>query len=720
MAEKDSVEAQKMREDVRRWDDANKRNNAHYHEMQNFILGQQWEDQEAKLFEDYKKMPLTANKIAPMMNHIVGEQSQNTANLQIEPSEDVEEQAAEVREALIKEISLNSDASAIYQTAFEQAVVGGFGAYCILPEYEDNDTMDQMPKFMAFKDPTKCFWDLGAQHFCKVDGMYSGFKTTMSRRKFRSIYGKEIERDIGDSSTDVTDTDNITTTFSDEQSITEINMFKRESKQTTLFQLSDRNGTCIKKNDLKKLEKMSVGKAKFYILDGEPVTVVKERDISDDTILWTKWGGDYRLDETVFPTNIMLPLIYVDQKSFWDKNGKQVIRSFFKDAKDTQRFINYLRTQIAYLIKVSRYDQFMLSKQNVRGADTQAMWRDPSTQQGGLWYDESPSGLKPEQLRPPELSASLGMQYESATQDLQMTTGMYDTMMGNQGDEISGNAIDSRIRAGGYNTYLPRRSLDRAITCGGFIVNEMIPNLFDSQRSMKLNLKSKGMTNVHLNKPMDDYGLQVQNDMTKGKFKIRLVAGQSREGQQTEDRESMDLVLSKNPEMFSLIADLYVESLPMSNNIEMRNRLRTVVPPEIIEAGKTGKPLPPKPPQQDPMVQLKQMEIQQKMQDSMMDHQAKAHELQLKEQQMMMDAHQSGVDFTKELQKLKIQQQEMQAEAAEQQLRFKAEMFNIAHDAHMNHSQNVVKILTHQPNHFKAPTNNGANNDGSESASTKQ
>ena len=497
MAEKQSARAQEIRSDVRRWDDANKRNNAHYHEMMNFVMGQQWEDQEAKLFEDYKKLPLTANKLAPMANHMLGEQRRNTPNLQVEPSDDVDEKVAEVRDALIKDISLSSDATTVYQTAFEQAVIGGYSAYGIIPVYESNKSMDQIPEFMEFKDPTKCFWDLGASHYCKVDGMHSGFRTTMSRRKFRSLYGDDVEKDIGNSSTDVTDTDNITTTFSDENSITEINHFGRSSETSVLFQLSD--GDCFTKSELKKLKKMTIGKTKFYINKDQPVTVVKQRDVTIDTIKWTKWGGDYLLEETVFPTSTLLPILFVDQKSFWDKNGKQITRSFFKDAKDTQRFINYLRTQIAYLIKVSRYDQFLVSRQNVRGADTQAMWRDPATQQGGLWYDESPTGAKPEQLRPPELSMTLVQQYESATNDLQATTGIYNTQMGDQGNEISGDAIDSRIKTGSYNTYLPRSSLDRAITCGGSVINEMIPNLYDSERSVRLNLKSTGMTKVKLN-----------------------------------------------------------------------------------------------------------------------------------------------------------------------------------------------------------------------------
>lgn len=706
MAEKDSTRAQEIRSDVRRWDDANKRNNAHYHEMMNFILGQQWEDQEAKLFEDYKKMPLTANKLAPMMNHMVGDQRRNTPNLQVDPDDGVDEQVAEIREALIKDISLSSDATVVYQTAYEQAVIGGFGAYGILPKYESNRNFDQVPEFIEFKDPTKCFWDLGATHYCKVDGMFSGFRDTLSRKKFSSIYGEDVEKDIGNSSTDVTQSDNITTTFSDENSIIIINHFGRESSQSLLYQLSD--GTSVTQTDLKKLKKMTVGKAKFYLNDDKPVTIVKERDITIDKIMWSKWAGDYNLEETVFPTTTLLPILFVDQKSFWDKNGKQVVRSFFKDAKDTQRFINYLRTQIAYLIKVSRYDQFMVSRNNVRGADTQAMWRDPATQQGGLWYDESPSGAKPERLDPPELSQSLMMQYESATNDLQATTGIYQTTMGDQGNEISGEAIDSRIRTGSYNTYIPRSALDRAITTGGAVIDEMVPNLYDSERIVRLNLKSTGSTKVTLNKQKDEYGTDIENDMTKGNYKIRLVAGQSLEGQKADDLESMDTVLAKNPGLFALIADLYAEALPMANSIEIRNRLRTQVPPEIIQAGKTGQPIPPKPPQPDPMVQLKMAELQMRQNEAQMKMQAEIKKLELQEQQMLTNAHIAGADFGKEIQKIQMQREEIQAHAAEQQQRFQAEMANIMHSAHVTHSQNVVKILTHSPNlQPSVPDNNG-------------
>ncbi len=698
MAKKEPKKAAKIRENIKRWDDKNKENVNHYHSMTEFIKGGQWEKEESKLFEDYKKIPLTVNKLKPLANHLVGEQRQNTPNLQSMPSDDVDEKTAEVREALVKEISLNSNARVIYQNAFMQAVIGGYSGFRIYSEYDNNESFDQNILIGGFKDPTKAFWDIGCESPCKTDGMFSGFKTTMSRKKFASIYGDKIEKMVGIQTNDATDTDSVTMSYSDENCITVIDYFERKSKIKTIYQLS--TGDVIDSKEFEGLERLDLDGQEMIIYNGQPVTIINEREVQDYKIIHSKWAGDFRLEQTDFPSE-QLPIIFLDQDSYYDKNGKQICSSFFKDAKDTQRYINYLRTQSAYLIKISRYDQFMASKQNVRSEDTQQVWRDPSVVMGALIYDESPNGNKPEQLRPPELSQSLMLQYTGASEDLQMTTGMYDTQMGEQGNEVSGAAIDARTRRGSFNTYIPFDSLNRAIACSGEIINEMIPKIYDTNRVLHLNMKDTGSQKVSLNQPMDDYGMQTQNDMTKGKFKIRLVPGPSFEGQKAQGQQSMDAVLSKNPELFSIMADLYVENLDMPNSIEIRNRLRTIVPPEIIEAGKTGKPLPPKPPQQDPMIALKQQELEYKMQQSQSDARQKQQELDLKRDNLIMESHQAGVDFTKELQKIETERNESLTEQKNQEMRYRAEMARIHVDLHKAHSGNIAKILTHQPNHFK-------------------
>ena len=708
MAKRDPKKAGRIRENIKKWDDNWKYNKAIYHEMTQFVMGEQWKEDEAKLFETYKKIPLTVNKIAPLMNHLLGEQQQNTPNLQCQPSEDVDERTAEVRESLVKEISLNSYTKQQYQNAFQQAVVGGFGALRVLTEYDSDDTFDQNIKISSFIDPTKCFWDLNCEIISKTDGMYSGFRTTMSRKKFRQLYGEKIERRIGTITTDISDTDMIAMSFSDENSITVIDYFERKSKMATLYQLS--NGDAVRQRELDDLEEIEIDGQTMLLMNGQPVTIVDRREFPTYKVKHTKWAGDYELEETDFPSE-QLPIVFVDMKSYYDKNGKQITRPFFKDARDSQRYVNYLRTQSAYLIKISRYDQFLASKENVKSNDTQQIWRDPAIVQGALIYDESPNGNKPEQLRPPELSQSLMLQYAEAAKDIQVTTGMFDTQVGEQGNEISGVAIDARTKRGSYNTYIPFNSLNHAIVCIGSIINEMIPKVYDTERMMRLDMKATGNEKIILNHEMDEYGTKTENDMTIGKYKIRLMPGASFENQKTENLQSMEMVLNKDPQSFNLIADLFVENLPMSNNIEMRNRLRTMVPPEIIEAGKTGKPLPPKQQQPDPMVMIKIEELQFKKQQAMMDAQLKQQELQHRQEELMAKAHQAGADFSVEIQKIQNQKEEAAAKAKEQELRYQAEMNRMSVDAHMSHAQNVVKILTHQPNHFKAEPQRKGNNE---------
>ena len=696
MARKDPKKCQEIRSQIKLWDDNWKYNRDQYHRMNEFILGKQWNEEESKVLVKYSKLPMTMNKIAALWAHVAGEQRQNTPNLQVDPESGVDEQTAEIRSALVKDISLSSHAKIVYQIAFQQAGVGGFGAYLVVQKYEDDKTFNQIPAFEDVKDPTRCFWDMGAMTPCKTDGMYAGNRTRMTRKKFKAIYGKKFERQIPTSSEE-----NTYIAVADDDSITVIDYYEREYDTETLYQLSD--GNSVLSDEYKNLVRQEIDGEEVLFNQGQPVSVLDTRDVPKYTVKHSKIAGDFILEETDFASQ-QLPVVFVDQNSYYDKRGRQVCRPLFKDAEDAQKYLNYIATQSAYLLKISRYDQFIVSRQNVRSADTRAIWTDPTTVQGGLVYDESPNGNKPEQLRPPELSQSLLGQYERALMDIQTSTGMYNTQMGEQGNEISGDAIDARTKRGSYNTYVPYDSLNRAITCGGEIVNEMIPILFDTERTMKLNLKDKGMTEVTLNKQPDEYGGgDVQNDMTKGSYKIRLVAGPSYEGQKQENLQSIQMVLQNDPELFHVIGDLYVENLPLANNIELKNRVRTIIDPNIIQAGKTGEPMPPKQTPPDPMIMIKIQELQQKQQAAQMQAQQKMFELQLKEQAMLQQAHQAGVDFSSQIQKLQLEKAGLEAQAEETKKKYDAEIMRTNADVHMHHTGNIKDILVHQPNHFKAP-----------------
>jgi hypothetical protein len=683
--------AHRIQKQIEKWRNGWKDNNNQYDEFTQFVQGNQWLDDEARVFETYKKIPLTFNKLAPMANHLVGEQRQNTPELEVCPENDVPVETVEVREALLKQIAFDSQTDVVYQTAFKCSVIGGFGAYRWTTEYESDYSFEQVIKAEALPIPTRCFWDMTAVSPCKTDGMYSGFTVRISRDKFRDIYGKKIEQDVGDLTLD----DDERTVFNDDDAVTMIYYYQREYATETLRRLSNDRDVTVE--EFKRLEREIIDGDEMLLDNGIPVTVIDERKVPKYKVMFYLYAGEYELDKSEFPSE-QLPIIFLDQNSFFDKEGRQICIPFFKDAKDAQRYINYIGTQSAHLLKISRNDQFMLSKKNVQGNDTAQIWRDPTNIQGGLIYDESPSGIKPEQLRPAELSPALMQQYERAMMDIQSCTGMYNTQMGEQGNEISGTAVKMRNNRGDKNTYIPYANLKRSVVCSGQIINEMIPKVYNNERMVTVKLKDKGATPVKINERMDDYGSQVKNDMTEGRFTIRLLPGPSYEGQKEEALQSMQILLQANPQLFSLIADLYVENLPLSNSNELRNRLRTIVPPEVIQAGKTGEPPPPKPPEPNPeMIKAQAM---------MRELELKEKKLQQEEQKLLMESEESKMTIQQKWEEIEEKRKENAAQLQAKILEYLAETGRTESDQSIAHANNLVKILTHQPNHFTDKDNN--------------
>lgn len=747
-----------------------------YHLMHSFVLGQQWTEQEEDdMIKTYRKQALTSNKLGTMSNSLLGEQQQNTPQLQVVPMTGCDQQVAHLREVMTKDIMFSSNATIAVQKSAKQAGIGSYGAFLVDTDYTHSKSFDQDIVYRHFKDATRCYWDVGAEQTSKTDGEVCGYISRMTRTKFKQIYGKEVEQDILKTSS-ITQTQeeialavqpdeaNDPFTWSDDESITIIDHYVRKYTKDTLYKLS--NGSVLnqeemdelikksreinKKNELMQLEQSLLGidgqsgQEQYQLeptqesppddsgiglgipgdhdvlpdengmevvkyksekkpifdkeneeermslwMEGELVRIEDKRPSKKHKIIRYRIAGDYELDKTEFPSE-QLPLVFVDNDSYYDKTGKQITRSFFGDCKDTQRYINYLRTQSAYILKVSRYDQWTGSKKNVASLDTQRNWRDPTAIQGMLTYDESPSGAKPEQIRPPELSMSLFQQYQLAIEDLYTSTGLYPARMGNNGDEASGKAIDSRTRQGSYATYVFFNSINRAVATGGEIVNEMIPRVYDTERVMTLMMPDQGMKNITINKQSDEYGEKIENDIRKGTFQVRLKPGPSYEGQKQEALASLREVLQVDPTVFNVIADLYAENLPLMNTIEIKNRLKTLVSPQIIEAGKTGN----MPQQQGPTPEQQSLQLQQQAQQQEAEFKAKTiefkdKELKLKQQEIMLEAQ-----F--KVQELETERLESAARIKEQELRYAAETGRTESDAAIAHANNLVKILTHK------------------------
>jgi multidrug resistance efflux pump len=149
------------------------------------------------------------------------------------------------------------------------------------------------------------------------------------------------------------------------------------------------------------------------------------------------------------------------------------------------------------------------------------------------------------------------------------------------------------------------------------------------------------------------------------------------------------MVLQANPQLLNLFADLYADNLPLSNTIEIKNRLKTLVPPQILEAGKTGK-MPeqaqtPSPQDQLALAQVKQQEAQIQQQQEMLN--LKKAELEMK----IQEAKAKNDIALLELEMKKIQALQ-DIEVA--RMRYLAETDRTASDNAIAHADNLTKILT--------------------------
>ena len=696
-----------IRRTAKTWFDHFRKNNKRYHANFSMVMGKQWTEDEITALGTLRKNPLKFNKLLPIANYMSGVFQQNTPELEIYATDDTPADVVAVRQAILQNIIFDSDSRQHSQICYTQKMIGGYSARYIYPEYENDNTFDQIIKLTSFADPTKCFWSVDAQHPNKIDSRMSGFVTRMSRDKAAALYGEKLATGIGynDQGSMITEgeTEAVPSIeFWDTESICVLNVFERIYDPFTLHELS--NGESIRDDELADLEKIDHDGIEFLMYpkpDGsfDPVKVMRKRRVPFYRVEHSQWAGDYMLDKEDFPSQYS-PIVFEDQNSWMDKKGRQITQGFFENVGDSQRMINYLKTQAAYIVSRMRYDQFLVSKENMRSKETQQIWRDPTIVIGALPFDESKSGIVPTQLRPPEIPQTLMLMYESTCQDIYTGTGVYPTQLGQAGTEISGSAIDARRKAGSFTTYGLTNSSNLALNAVGTVINDMMPMVYDTQRQLQLEMPDAGNELVNINQPVDDFGT-VKNDMTKGSFKVRVIAGDSLEGQQEADQAAIQLLGQYDPEAIPKVIDLLADTLKSRKKREIVNRLRaTMVSPAIVEAGKTGKPLPPQPQGPDPLVMRQQnesMKLQLQAQQNERDFIVKMHGIQLAEQKLELQGHQAGSQTAIQIQELKAEEETEKARYLETQQKLNAEMARIHADVITSGHEALSKVLMHSP-----------------------
>lgn len=599
----------------------------------NFVLRDQWTAVERSEFTRLFKPAMTFNKLYDATKKISGEQRKNKPDLIVRSlTGKATQDQINIRADLVRTISYQSQNDLVYQTAFRSALMMGFGAFQISTDYENPKSFNKIIKYELIPDPTRCVFDPTALKPHKGDGNYCARFYVFTRDEFFATYPY-----VTNPVSYIDPWMLLDFQWNTRDTITVCDYFVKEWYAVIIYKLSD--GRVVNETELEEakktyqeqLEIAGDGEARKIIEKEKPI-VVGERQTQDYRIMHYRMIRNMIIDFSEWPSK-QLPIIFVDGDSHYIE-GRQYTRSFIHEARDAQKFINYVGSEIAAEIKNRRREQWLGTPDNIIGYEQE--WRNPELQMGILRAKPDPkTGQMPQKMPPWDLSPALIQNFQRGTQDIREILGFSETEA-LQGRDMSGKARRERKLEGSMSAYVFFDNLNQAIEQSGRVVLDLLPYIVgDDERHMVVSKKDGKTESVILNQRMKDG--TVKNKIEKGDFDIEINTGPSFSVQKDVALEFFQETVATNPQVFNLVADLWAANLDIQQMEQVKERLTNLVPPAIL-AKEQGKQPPPQQP--NPQQQMMQMEMQVKqaqIQAKQQEIQIKAQELQLKKEQQQLD-----------------------------------------------------------------------------------
>lgn len=639
----------------------------------NFVLRDQWTAVERSEFTRLFKPAMTFNKLYDAVKKIVGEQRKNKPDLIVRSlTGKASQDQINLRADLVRTISYQSQNDLVYQTAFKSALMMGFGAFQVCIDHENSRSFNKVIRYDLIPDATMCSWDPTATKPHKGDGNYCSRRYVYTRDEFFATYPYVINP--------VSYVDPymlLDFQWQTRDTIIVCDEFVKEWFPLIIFKVkvgdryivtTEEEFEELMANYKIQLEIAGNGEARKIIEKSRPIKV-EERQTQDYKIMHYRMIRDRIIDFSEWPSK-QLPIPFVDGDSYYVE-GRQYTKSFIHEARDAQKFINYVGSEIAAEIKNRRREQWLGTPDNIIGYEQD--WRNPELQMGILRAKPDPkTGMMPTKQPAWDLSPALIQNFQRGTQDIREILGFSENEQ-LQGRDISGKARRERRLEGSMSAYVFFDNLNQAVEQGGRIVNDLLPYIIgNDERSMVVS-KSDGKTHSIVLNQMQSDGT-IRNRLDIGEFDVEIDTGPSFAVQKDIALEFFQQTIANNPQVFNLIADLWAANLDIQWMPQVRDRLRNLVPPQIL-AQEEGKELPPSPP--NPQEQMMQAEIQLKQAQI----QERADELAIRQRKHELEKAQLMLDAQKMSSELEMQKRDHSVELGKAELEFSAKIAKILADS---------------------------------------
>ncbi len=568
-----------------------------------FANDDQWDQQ--TLQERRGRPSLVVNKVAGTLKQIRGDQRRSRPAIKVRPVDSSSDpEVAKIFNGLIKNVEYNSGADAAYDTAFDQAIEGGFGYFRIITDYAHEDTFEQDIFIRRITNPFSVHLDQSYNEADASDLKWAFISEVLDKEDFENKYPKAGANDWlsgrGDEQSD----------WFTEDGVRVAEYWYKEPCQKTLYQLEGGDVISDKLIEEKghEIKDFADGKALILFSDETDETdgkipqgvfqIENERTVDTHKVMWAKLTETEVLEGPQEWSGRYIPIVLVQGEEAYI-NGKRHLKSAHRHARDAQRVYNWMVSTAVETISMAPKQPWVLTPEQIEGYENQwnVAHRRPMPY---LLYNNMPNQQAPSRLGGSTPDSGATNERMQAADDIKATTGIYDASLGAQGNEKSGVAIQARQTQGDMSTFVFMDNLVRSIRHAGRILVDLIPKVYDSERMVRILGPDGTEQFVELNKTVTDPEsgtVQTLNDVTQGKYDVVVDTGPAFATQRAEAAKCMLDFVKAMPQMAPHLMDLIAKHMDWPGADEIYERLQQIQQQQGQE-------------QQDPQQQLELQEKQ--------------------------------------------------------------------------------------------------------------
>ncbi|CAN5949964.1 unnamed protein product [Sphagnum jensenii] len=527
----------------------------------------QW-DEEVKKKRGSNRPALTFNLLNLVVKQIIGDYRQNKMSIKVSPAGgDSTDEVADIVAGLIRHIERDSNADEAYTNALECSARGGKGWIRILPKYEADDVFNQKLVIEPVKNPLTVYCDPSAKLLNRQDAEYMLVTEKVSKETFRSLYPKA--EDYGWDVVNIQE--DAAGDWADDDRIRLCEYFTKERIKARLVAFN--NGAMIQVDSDEEIQAMeSLG-----------FKVIKEREAERVNIRWRKCNGSHILEERVFKTKY-IPLVPVLGEEV-NIEGKTCVRSAVYYAIDAQHSYNYERSTAIENSALTAKAPWLVTHKQIE------MWRDQwdnanNQPQPYLIFTPDQANPNPPQRIEPATPSTAAMQNSQiAAQDIQRTTGVFNSQIGEQSNIISGVGLSEQQHQGITSTFLFVDNLRAGIEHCGRIINDWKSEFYDTERLLQIVNSEDDIETIKINEKKENPILgvtEVLNDIRVGNYDIIVTAGKAFASRRREAVEGLIKWAQAFPNQAPLVADKVLQSMDVPGGEVMAERIKRSLPPQVV------------------------------------------------------------------------------------------------------------------------------------------